>query len=97
MAAERFLYTLPNVCSASPLGFPALPGMSRRPILAKFPGAHAAIGALLNYARAEENVLASVMPRYFWFKPIWQADSLLSTWEHIMQGILQTVIVLVWR
>jgi hypothetical protein len=84
MAAERFLYTLPNVCSASPLGFPALPGMSRRPILAKFPGAHAAIGALLNYARAEEDVLASVMPRYFWFKPIWQADSLLSTWEHIM-------------
>ena len=84
MAADRFLHTLPNVCSAAPLGFATLPGVSRRPILAKFPGAHTAVGALLNYARAEEDVLATVMPRYFWFKPIWKADTLLSTWEQIM-------------
>ena len=38
--AVRFLQFLPSVCSAAPLGFPALPGINRRPMLAKFPGAH---------------------------------------------------------
>ena len=37
VASERFVYHLPNVPSASSTGFTALPGLSRRPILGKFP------------------------------------------------------------
>jgi hypothetical protein len=82
--AERFMYQLPNVPSAAATGFSTLPGISRRPILAKFPGLHAAVGALLTFAKNEEKVLESIMPRYTWIRPSSKEDSLLSTWEQIM-------------
>jgi ribonuclease HI len=77
--SEKFIYQLPNVSSASSTGFTALPGLSRRPVLAKFPGLHTAVGALLTYARNEEKVLDAVMPRYLWLRPSWKEDSLLTT------------------
>ena len=57
MEAAKFFQHLPSVCSAAPLGFPALPGISRRPIMGKFHGAHAAVGALICYAKSESLVL----------------------------------------
>ena len=84
VASERFVYQLPNVPSASSTGFTASPGLSRRPILGKFPGLHTAVGALLSFAKNVEKVLDAVMPRYTWTKPSWKEDSLLTTWEQIM-------------
>ena len=84
MPADRFFCHLNTVCSASPVGFPALPGISRRPLLTKYSGTHATLGAMLKFAKKEELVLDSVMPRYIWLRPCWKADSVLSTWEQVM-------------
>ena len=84
VSADRFFCHLPTVCSASPVGFPALPGISRRPLIGKFPGVHAALGAMLNYAKMDDQVLDAVMPRYIWIKPAWREDPLLKTWEQLM-------------
>ena len=50
MEAKKLFQQLPSVSSAAAVGFPSLPGISRLQVMTKFPGAHTAVGALLNYA-----------------------------------------------
>ena len=64
----RTVNELPTV---APLGFPKMPGVTRRPNFGQWPGLPVAIAAMVKYAKNEPEGLKTRLPRVAWIKHEW--------------------------
>ena len=65
------IQTVNELPTTAPLGFPKMPGVSRRPNLGRWPGLAVAISAVIRYAKNEPEGLKTKLPRVTWVKYVW--------------------------
>jgi hypothetical protein len=80
---RKLLVHMGNTNATAAAGFPMLPGINRRPRFSEHRGVAGAVGTLIFYAKARQEKLAALMPRYPWVAVQWRPDWLALTWADI--------------
>ena len=65
------LRTVNDLPTTAPLGFPQMPGVTRRPNFGQWPGLTVAIAAVIKYTKSEPEGLKTCLPRVTWIKHEW--------------------------